>query len=235
MKQSSCIPCGAATTQERSVSESISLPGLPAIGSSLLDAAGQQFACALSGDTPMTPTDELDIDSLSIEKVGSDYHPRWVSRLEAGLSPLNPEPIGAIARIWRKYETQNIAVAAADLDRQDLEDLEALHRDKKTSPLAATIAGLVLLRARRLDLLHSTWLRNLSDWFPAFPDAPVLWAEQLRLASAPDPSLEARAEYLHRVTQRGLPRLLEVLPPRGASSRNCPRKALTGPANAAPR
>ncbi len=136
-----------------------------------------------------------------------------VSRLEAGLSPLNQEPIGTIARIWRKYETQNVALAAADLDRQELEDLEAALRNKKTSPLAATIAGLVLLRARKLDLLHSTWLRNLSDWFPAFPDAPVLWAEQLRLTSAPpDPSLEARAKHLHRLTQRGLPRLSEVLP-----------------------
>ncbi len=173
------------------------------------DAAGQQFACALSGDDPIPPTYELEID-LEIEKVGSDYHPRWVSKLEAGLSPLNPEPIGTMAQIWRKYETQNIAVAAADLD---LQELEAALRYKQISPLAATIAGLVLLRARRLDLLHSTWLRNLSNLFPAFPDAPVLWAEQLRLASEPpDLSLEARAEYLHRLTQHGLPRLSEVLP-----------------------
>lgn len=173
------------------------------------DAAGQQFACALSGDDPISPTYELEID-LEIEKVGSDYHPRWVSKLEAGLSPLNREPIGTMVQIWRKYETQNIAVAAADLDLQDLE--EAL-RYKQISPLAATIAGLVLLRARRLDLLHSTWLRNLSNLFPAFPDAPVLWAEQLRLASEPpDLSLEGRAEYLHRLTQLGLPRLSEVLP-----------------------
>ena len=41
----------------------------------------------------------------------------------------------------------------------------------------------------------------------------MLWAEQLRLASEPpDLSLEARAEYLHRLTQHGLPRLSEVLP-----------------------
>jgi hypothetical protein len=177
------------------------------------DAAGQQVACVLSGDDPMTPRYELEID-LETENAGSGYHPRWVSRLEAGLSPLNREPIDTMARIWRKYETRNIAVAAADLD---LQELETALRYKRISPLAATIAGLVLLRARRLDLLHSTWLRNLSDWFPAIPDAPVLWAEQLRLANghpdlSPDQLLEARAEHLHRLTQRGLPRLSEVLP-----------------------
>lgn len=199
------------------------------------DAAGQQFACALSGDDRMTPRYELEID-LEIEKVGLQYHPRWVSRLEAGLSPLNPEPIGTIAQIWRKYETHNIAVAAADLDVDlqeldlDLQELEAALRYKKTSPLAATIAGLVLLRARRLDLLHSTWLRNLSDWFPEFPDAPILWAEQMRLASAPpDQSLETRAEHLQRLTQRGLPRLSQVLPTAWRQLTELPEEGLDPP------
>ena len=41
----------------------------------------------------------------------------------------------------------------------------------------------------------------------------MLWAEQMRLASAPpDQSLRTRAEYLQRLTQRGLPRLSELLP-----------------------
>jgi len=77
--------------------------------------------------------------------------------------------------MWEKYSSDN-AVAAAD--EMDALFLEEVLRGKRESPLAATIAGLVLLRARRWDKLHD-WLRNLANWFPHLPDGPVLWVEQL--------------------------------------------------------
>lgn len=88
--------------------------------------------------------------------------------------------------------------------------LEDMLKYKLESPLAATVASLILLRANQLDLLHD-WVRNLANWFP-FPDGSVLWAEQLmRQQGARDRLIAEAAEYLVRILERGLPHTSEGL------------------------
>jgi hypothetical protein len=151
---------------------------------------------------------------------------RLTSRLSSPAASL-PIPPGTLRRLEPAEWTALLEVAADDLDLQMLEDKVS---GREESPLAASTAGLVLLRAHRLDLLHGSWLRNLSDWFPEYPDAPVLWAEQTRLASMPaDQSLETRAEHLQRLTERGLPRLSEVLPTAWRQLAELPEEGLDPP------
>jgi hypothetical protein len=110
--------------------------------------------------------------------------------------------LGVVAGMWRTYQDRNAIASVQDLDLRLLED--AL-QGKVANPLAAAIAGLVLLRARRFDLLHDRWLRNLSDWLPDLPDGAVLWAEQLRLQGGRDRGRSAaeRLEYLAGWRSRG--------------------------------
>ena len=56
-------------------------------------------------------------------------------------------------------------------------------RDKLRYPTAATAGMLLLARAGTLAQVGD-WTRNLMQWFPALPDAAVLWAESLRSALA---------------------------------------------------
>ncbi|MCA1693393.1 MAG: hypothetical protein LC749_00935, partial [Actinobacteria bacterium] len=83
------------------------------------------------------------------------------------------------------------------------------------------------------DLLHETWLRNLSNWFDELPDGPVLWAEQLRLRGAMTGPVEAeRLVHLMLLTRRALPMLSEVLlggrpPARRAGALGSPRSGST--------
>jgi len=175
------------------------------------DRTGMGFGCALSGDHPVAPTYEIEMD---VEPAEGNHQPRPISRLEAGLSPHTNGPTAPVAEAWGNYETHNLAVAVAGID---LGLMSEVLRGKMQSPLSATVAGLLLLRARRLDLLHDTWLRNLSDWFPEHPDGPVLWAEQLAQSAplatgaAADRITADRTEHLGRLADRGLPRLSEVL------------------------
>ncbi len=112
-------------------------------------------------------------------------------------------PLARAAGIWRKYQTADWRGA---LDRlEDAAELRDLVAGKRASPLAATIAATVLLRANRLDLIGE-WLHNLADWFPHLPDGPVLWAEQLwRQGSGDDGTVVAVAEYLVEAAARGVP------------------------------
>jgi hypothetical protein len=57
-------------------------------------------------------------------------------------------------------------------------DLEQMVRLKLESPLAATVASLILLRTNRLPLLYD-WARHLANWFETRPDDAALWAEQV--------------------------------------------------------
>ena len=58
------------------------------------------------------------------------------------------------------------------------EKAEDLLSDKRRDPFAAAVGAYLLLRIRRLDLLHD-WTRNLLDWFPALYDAPIIRAWHL--------------------------------------------------------
>jgi hypothetical protein len=158
----------------------------------LATPTGAEWACVL-GDAPRF-TVEIGFDQTEL------------SRLEAGLSVANVEPWNNAARVWETYENSHLGAAVQEVDLSLMgEVLYGKHR----SPLSATVAGTILLRARRFDLLHD-WLANLSEWFN-LPDAPVLWSEQVRLAKGwSEEAVGERLQALERLASRGLPQLSEV-------------------------
>jgi hypothetical protein len=123
-------------------------------------------------------------------------------RLEASFSFDSPGPLAAAARLWRRYRDADVSQAVTDFE---LGELEKMVREKLESPLASTVAALVLLRANRLDLLRG-WLRNLANWFEELPDGAVLWAEQvMRQAEDRARAVSTAVEYLGLLDERGLP------------------------------
>ena len=176
---------------------------------SFTDPRGQRFASSLAGDEGTSPVYELTIDFELDEQAYIDSSTRWISAVEARLSPLNDGMLGRIAGIWDAYETQNVTVAVRELDVGGLREIVLSKRD---FPLAATVAAVLLLRARRLDLLPASWLANLSDWFPDNPDAAVLRVERERLEVVGTTQHAVAFEQLGRLSARGLPRLAELLP-----------------------
>lgn len=158
------------------------------------------FACLLSGDESHG-VHQTPLYSLEIELSGDR-----IIRLSANLSPDNEAFLGEMARLWEKYRDISVVEAVENIDMRRAE--EALF-GKHQSPLAATVAGIILLRAHRLDLLRD-WLRNLTNFFPDRPDAPVLWVEQL-LQQPSEQNLSAEVvDYLLKLSDRGLPQTTEA-------------------------
>jgi hypothetical protein len=119
------------------------------------------------------------------------------------------ELLGAAAELWQRYRTADVGEA---VNAFELSVLERMVCEKLDSPLAATVAALILLRANRLDLLHD-WLHNLANWFDEQSDGPALWAEQV-LRQQPrgvDAAIAEAAEYLKLLVERGLPHTSEAL------------------------
>lgn len=172
------------------------------------DPLGRYFAASLAG----SPTGERVVYELSfdLEKgdQGIDSSSRFVSTFEAYLSPLSGGFLGETTRVWSVYEEENVAAAARELD---VNDLRTIVMGKNDFPLAATIAAVLLLRSRRLDLLPVSWLDNLSEWFPQSPDGPVLRTEWDRLNTNVSEPVGA-AKRLTELRKRGLPRMAEMLP-----------------------
>ena len=113
--------------------------------------------------------------------------------------------IDGVAELWERYE---VTTAHDALGRKDERLLENRLQTKRESPLAATVAAIVLLRANRWNRLHD-WLRNLANWFPEIPDAAVLWVEQ-RLRT--NESLDSDDMLLLMSSiERGLPRTAEAV------------------------
>lgn len=74
---------------------------------------------------------------------------------------------------------------------------------KRDDPLGVVVAGYFLLLAGRLE--RQSWFRNLADWFPAFPDAAVVYgASLLKGHDAPERRADARS-YLLAAVERGIP------------------------------
>ena len=98
-------------------------------------------------------------------------------------------------------------MAVADLD---LPMLEELVRSKLQSPLGATMAAVILLRAGRRDLLHD-WLRNLAEWFPDHRMdrcyGPNTFCSRPTGRRLPTEAVD----WLLRLRQRGLPQYAGVL------------------------
>lgn len=160
------------------------------------DPRGHHFATSLAGDEGHRPIYELSLD-FEFDDAAAYVSSRWVSALEAGISPLTPGLLGRIAAAWAAYEQQNVAVAVRELDAGDLRDIVTGQHE---SSLAATVAAVLLRRARRLDLAPARWLTSLTERFPENLDARVLRAAWDR--PGPHPYAEVAA---------GLPRLAEVV------------------------
>ncbi len=114
-------------------------------------------------------------------------------------------PLSLASELWDKYRAADIK-AATDGDRQLM--TEALLGVKFRSPLAATLGGLLLLRAWHKGI-PLDWLNNLAEYFPDRPDGIVLWVEQC-MRTAPD-ELRPAIDRLRELHQRGLPHTSEAL------------------------
>jgi hypothetical protein len=162
----------------------------------------QKVACVLPGDEAAPPryTIEIDVDESPIrgELIITDF--------DVVLSPDNPERLGQAAALWSEFRAGDIDKAATP---EEMQLLERALADKVRSPLAATVAALLLLRAWRHDLLHD-WPRNLAEGFPDRPDGCVVWAEQL-LRTTNRESPAAVVPWLLRLQERGLPHTAEGL------------------------
>ncbi len=153
---------------------------------------------------PLTYRIEAEIERLD----GPDLHGRRLLRLDARLAPSTEGPAGEAARLWRTYATADAEAAVAVLEAGSLRKLA---RGELESPLAATIAALVLLRAGRLDLLEN-WLPKLAERFPDRPDGAVLTAEWILRRESDRAAAAAGAVHrLVRLNEHGLPVTAETL------------------------
>jgi hypothetical protein len=130
-----------------------------------------RFDTVLSGDRPGCRY-TIDINLEYAERQGE---PRLISAFSVDLARDNPGRLGQAADAWHQYQEGHTGRAVSQLTAQALEEL--LY-NKIESPLAATLAALILLRVGRLDLLHD-WPRNLARWFPHRPDGTVIRVAQL--------------------------------------------------------
>ena len=123
-----------------------------------------------------------------------------IKHFSASLGSNNSKLLAQAVEIWRRYQVADFAGA---VDEFETGQLRQTVREKIDSPLAATVAALVLLRADRIDLLQN-WLENLSNWFPEMSDPPVLRAWQL-----------AHTESQRLLTLQNVTNWLAQLEPRG--------------------
>lgn len=160
------------------------------------------------------PMDRLATSTFRVE-MDFQFDPVVIKRFDVSLSLedkdfVGPSLLAVAARLWDTYnrESANEAVrVVGDIFSFHANALEDVLLHKVQSPLAAAVAGTVLLRGRKWDKLHN-WLRNLANLAPEIPDGAVLWAEQ----SLREPQANRRdeaLEYFLRLGSSSLPFLAE--------------------------
>lgn len=154
----------------------------------------------------------MDRSGLSVFRVEMDFqfNPPVIKRFDVSLSPDNPNFLGKTAMLWDIYNEESAHEALRQVQQifeVHADALEDLLLNKVLSPLAATVAGTILVRARRWDKLHN-WLRNLANLAPEIPDGAVLWAEQC-LRQPDSPSHNEALSYFLRLRSSSLPFLAE--------------------------
>lgn len=130
----------------------------------------QTAACLLIGDKQYHPCYILRFDLSMAPSAG-----RLISGFDVSLANSSQGLLGEAATLWNHFRGSDILKEGKPAEFALLEEVLSGKRD---SPLAATVAALLLLRAWRPDLLHD-WLKNLTDWFPDRPDGWVIRVEQL--------------------------------------------------------
>jgi hypothetical protein len=141
----------------------------------------------------------------------NDENKREIVRLDANLDEQSGT-LGLVARLWRSYTIAHVAAAVEDSEAREL---RRVIENKIDSPLGATVAALVLLRANQLNRLPLTWLLNLANWFVELPDGPILYAERRlreKQKNRKDRSMAFKeaADILLLMTDRGIPRTSEA-------------------------
>jgi hypothetical protein len=139
-----------------------------------------------------------------------------LQKLEARLGPSDWNPhYQYLAGLQREADLGSLKKAAQRADPDRLRDAA---QDKQAAETAATAGMLLLARSGRIGDVQD-WTRNLMRWFPAIPDAAVLWAESLRAALArgetqpfgvTDPTAEMLAA-LEALVTRGVPYFADSL------------------------
>jgi hypothetical protein len=108
--------------------------------------------------------------------------------------------LGRAAEIWETFRTRSLTDAIAMLDAPYLEEL----RRDGSSPLAGTLAGILLLKGRRHDLLGD-WLADLAARLPDWADGPVLAVEHQLQQGWDDEALLEATNRLLLLEGRDLP------------------------------
>lgn len=156
----------------------------------------QKAACLLIGDKHYQPCYTLRFD---VER-------QFITGLDVLLASSSQGVVGEAATLWNRYRSSDIGKEA---DPAEFKLLENQLKWKEDSPLAATVAALLLLRAWRPELLHD-WLKNLATWFPERPDGWVIWVEQLLRTRQDEGMNEAITGFL-QLEKRSLPHTSEGL------------------------
>ena len=166
------------------------------------DGAGQCFSCVL-------PTD-IDRRTFQLE---IDVDGRAFINFAAFLSPENESLAGSIAAAWELQRANDPLSAAASLMNNGTESFlndafrsgESALREKLRSPLAATVAAVLLLKGNQFERMHD-WARNLANWFPDMPDGVVIWTEQCRRMARGRPlDPQLLAWFTRELCKRSLP------------------------------
>jgi hypothetical protein len=171
-------------------------------GNHLLQFAdlSRTFTVLLPDDLPSGMPDNRPRYLLELE---TDGVPQHISRVDASLADMpNHFWLNIASDLWREYYRGTLLKA---VNHSQMRVLEETLRQKIESPLAAVVAGLILLRAERWEELHD-WLGNLSRGFPYLPDGPVLWTEQQLQRADENASMPMAAlDTLLEIEKRGLP------------------------------
>ena len=166
--------------------------------------ATQKFGCALPIDLETNPKFLVELDF--------DFNPGITTPPGCRTLARQPGFLGKAALMWRTYDQESARDAAEAfpvLFPNHAGILEDLLYSKMSSPVSAAVAGAILLRAHRWNLLHD-WFRNLANAFRWIPDGPILWAEQcLRQPNHPWGMAEA-LEYTLRLDELPLPLMVDA-------------------------
>jgi hypothetical protein len=144
-----------------------------------------------------------------------DTEPRFIIEFEplthvvAFLSTENQGYLKSAAELWQIDLTSHLGNAVEAAKKLALS--ENLLARKIGSPLAATAAILVLLRANRLESYHNC-MKKLINNFPNRPDGAALWIEHIIRESHGDRrKLKKALAYTTKMFETGLPHTSEAL------------------------
>lgn len=179
----------------------------------MTDELGNVHACMLPRDLgPKSMNEPNPVYEVSYDRSEpDDENKREIVRLDANLDEQSGA-LGLVTRLWRSYTITDVAAA---VKASETAELRGVIENKIDSPLGATVAALVLLRANRLDRLPLAWLRNLASWFVELPDGPILYAERRlrekqKNKNSRAAALKEAADILLLMTDRGIPRTSEA-------------------------